>query len=316
MQSIFEYFSNKSNVTVIEDDVIEQFKNLTVLSQRIATGVTTGPVLVVASEINPAIEKAIRTLDQPGVTWFIPGYINNCDAKTISYQWHIWHVCLYNRSMSVDYTNSKPYYFDALLGSRRLHRTFVYNKIQNTLADKCITRYHGIQRSNKPLNDNNHFIWPRTDSIPDLDVMGNPITATTTNVIHNGESVRLSCIVPEDVYNQSAYSVVTETYYDNGYSFFTEKVAKPIMARRLFVVFSGYKYLENLRRLGFQTFGHVIDEGYDQIIDNDERFAQAFEQMSWLCNQDQEIILNKIQSICEHNYNILMSTDWSQNFLS
>jgi hypothetical protein len=124
----------------------------------------------------------------------------------------------------------------------------------------------------------------------------------------------LSQVVPISIYNQTAYSVVAETNYDNHYSFCTEKIVKPILAERLFLVFSGQHYLRNLRSLGFKTFDGIIDETYDIIADNNQRFKLACEQITYLCNCSQEEVLAKIRPITEHNKRVMMETDWSGDF--
>ena len=89
---------------------------------------------------------------------------------------------------------------------------------------------------------------------------------------------------------------------------------KPILARRLFIVFSGQYYLRNLRKLGFQTFDSIIDETYDNIENHDERFRLALEQMHKLIDRSQDLILEKIRPIVEHNYNLMISKDWYEDF--
>jgi hypothetical protein len=121
-------------------------------------------------------------------------------------------------------------------------------------------------------------------------------------------------VIPFSIYNQTAYTVVAETNYDNHYSFYTEKIVKPILAERLFIVFSGQYYLRNLRKLGFKTFDGIIDETYDSIADNDQRFSSACEQMEYLFNQSQEEVLAKIRSVTEHNKQVMLETDWYGNF--
>ena len=112
------------------------------------------------------------------------------------------------------------------------------------------------------------------------------------------------------MFNETAYSIVAETDHDNTLSFFSEKTAKPIIAHRLFVVFSGYKFLHNLRSFGFRTFDCVIDESYDLIIDDNRRYAAAFEQVKKLCTMDQQEVYDLIRPVTEHNYELMMSRDW------
>jgi hypothetical protein len=124
----------------------------------------------------------------------------------------------------------------------------------------------------------------------------------------------LSQIIPLDIYNYSTYSIVAETNYDNHYSFYTEKIVKPILARRLFIVFGGQHYLRNLRQMGFQTFDGIVDETYDTVENSDERFQLALEQMHKLIDQPQDLILEKIWPIVEHNQRVMLETDWYGDF--
>jgi len=83
----------------------------------------------------------------------------------------------------------------------------------------------------------------------------------------------------------------------------------------LFIVFCGYHYLYNLRKLGFKTFDGIIDESYDNIQDTDERFSAALAQMQYLIDQPQEAILEKIRPITEHNKNLMISLCCHTNYL-
>jgi hypothetical protein len=105
---------------------------------------------------------------------------------------------------------------------------------------------------------------------------------------------------------------VCETDHDNTLSFFSEKTAKVLVARRLFVAFTGYRFLHNLRQLGFQTFDGIIDESYDQIKNDADRYTAAFEQVRYLCATPQSQILPKIRSIVDHNHDLIMNRDWTK----
>lgn len=201
----------------------------------------------------------------------------------------------------------KPRYFDALLGLQRTHRDFVYNAIQtDSLQQEILTTY--VKSTNSSFQSK--FLHE-----PDIAPLDRNVTHSAMQVEYQGQTLALSVILPIQIYNQTAYSIVAETHADNRYSFFTEKIFKPLMAQRLFVMFSGWKYLENLRSLGFQTFDNVIDESYDQIFDDQQRWQAAFEQVKRLCNMDQTEVLDKISSRVLHNYNLVMDTKWQKDYL-
>jgi hypothetical protein len=184
-------------------------------------------------------------------------------------------------------------YFDALLGNLRQHRDFIYNTIQSqNLQKQILTTYmnRGYVGGLLIVNDfKTGFEWE-----PDIENFDSTVTKAYDQVQYQGYQLALCAILPIQVYNRTAYSIVAETGLDNQYSFFTEKTAKPMMARRLFVMFSGYKFLQNLRNLGFQTFDNVIDESYDLIYNNNDRWSAAFEQVQRLCKMDQSEVFAKI----------------------
>ena len=79
-------------------------------------------------------------------------------------------------------------------------------------------------------------------------------------------------------------------------------------------MFAGRGYLANLRKLGFKTFHGIIDESYDDEFDAIKRWDRAWEQMCWLADQPQEQVLEQIRPIVEHNFTVMMQTNWASNF--
>jgi hypothetical protein len=246
------------------------------------------------------------------VYWVLPGQVNDReDINSHIIYWGDWfktttflYKQLPNKLAELEPYTTKSRYFDALLGVTKPHRTFVADAVtKNGLQDKFILTYGGNWKDTE-FYAKDYFVWE-----PDCVPVGN-IVGTADWVDYCGVRTGLSRVIPISVFNNTAYSIVAETDYDNTLSFFSEKTAKPLLARRLFIAFTGYKFLHNLRSIGFKTFDTVIDESYDLIVDDTERYTQAFEQVQYLCNQDQQAILKKIQPILEHNYN-LITTDWT-----
>ena len=194
----------------------------------------------------------------------------------------------------------------------RKHRKFIYQKIQDYGVDKFFVRY---QRPGQTLNESlasNNWHWPAGAVV---------IPKTDQNSWYSGNQIQFadmttnaSNILPIDVYNDTCYSIVAETFCQSDFILLSEKTAKPLLAKRLFVMFAGPGYLAHLHRLGFQTFDSVIDESYDLELDNETRWARAFDQVKYLCNQPQEAILQKIQPVLEHNYNLFVGRDWNAEF--
>lgn len=94
--------------------------------------------------------------------------------------------------------------------------------------------------------------------------------------------------VPEH-FNNSYCHLVVETFFDADGSrgcFISEKVFKPMRHGQPFVVFGTPHTLATLRRLGYKTFDEHIDNSYDDVEDNTQRFKLCVEAVKQIKNQD------------------------------
>lgn len=197
---------------------------------------------------------------------------------------------------------AKPFYFDVLYGKLKEHRSFVKNYIQGSGFEKHFLQSKMFSQLDNRINNVDDFNFDEGLFWED-----EVIPSKTSNYYcsYFGADMLSPTVIPCKVYDQSAYSIVCESNYSNDFSFFTEKIAKPIIACRLFIVISGQYYLKNLRRFGFKTFDGIIDESYDLIEDNNLRWTIAMEQAIKLCSMDQQEILDKCVPILLHNYYML-----------
>lgn len=102
------------------------------------------------------------------------------------------------------------------------------------------------------------------------------------------------------------FHVVTETIFYDAKLHLTEKIFKPIVARRPFILVGAPGNLAYLRSYGFQTFGRWIDESYDDIVDPDERLAAIVDQIDILCSLDADELdrmYQGMQEVLDYNFN-------------
>jgi hypothetical protein len=116
-----------------------------------------------------------------------------------------------------------------------------------------------------------------------------------------------SLFVPYKLYNNSWFTIVAETVVAG---LISEKTAKPLMSRRLFVMFGAAGNLKGLQNLGFKTFSTIIDESYDQEPDDQKRWTMAGQQIIFLMQQDPREIYERALPILIHNQNLILNTDW------
>ena len=117
--------------------------------------------------------------------------------------------------------------------------------------------------------------------------------------------------VQYNIYNQSWYSVVCETVAYASHPFFSEKTARPLASKRVFVAFAPQYYLKNLEGLGFKTFNEIIDESYDNEPDHEKRMHMAWKQVELLCASDPLEVYKMAMPIVEHNKKVFFETDWT-----
>ena len=274
-------------------------------------------IIILCSELHQRTIDFIQRYDRPKIVYFICGYLNQQPIHSRVYQWIDWFIIasdFYKHNTHVLDTiisnHPKNKIFDILLGQPKSQRTTIHNYInQHSHNEQVIMTY--MTDYNKTIQQQNQSGWINEDGIEF------PIEEskwTVTAIKYYGVSMTLSSVVPISIYNQTAYSIVAETNYENHYSFFTEKIVKPILAERLFLVFSGQHYLRNLRRLGFKTFDGIIDESYDNVEDTNLRFQLIFKQMEYLFATPQEEVLQQIHNIVQHNKRVMLETDWVGQF--
>ena len=102
-------------------------------------------------------------------------------------------------------------------------------------------------------------------------------------------------------YEDTYFSVVTETVYDYPYSFRTEKIWKPIAIGHPWIAVSGYGYYRDLRNLGFRTFNGIIDESFDLVVDDQSRLNRIVKIVNELCQQDLASFLKECYNVCKYN---------------
>jgi hypothetical protein len=86
-------------------------------------------------------------------------------------------------------------------------------------------------------------------------------------------------------YKEFDIELVAESY-TRGLSFFpTEKTVRPLMAAKPILVQGPVRYLENLRKLGFETYSKVWDESYD-LVEGPARWQAMQELINKIMNMN------------------------------
>jgi hypothetical protein len=83
----------------------------------------------------------------------------------------------------------------------------------------------------------------------------------------------------------------------------TEKTFKPIAMGMPFIIVGTQGSLQYLRSYGFQTFGDLWDESYDNEPDDHLRIEKIAKVLQQLETSDRQAIFESAQAIVQHNWN-------------
>ena len=125
-----------------------------------------------------------------------------------------------------------------------------------------------------------------------------------TSVMHNDHHD-----VNVDLY-QSYCHIVLETHFDADQSqgtFITEKTWKVIKYGQPFVIVGPAGSLQTLRDAGYRVFDHVIDNSYDSIVDNTQRWIAVKKTLTTIQNSDLPHWFDACQSDIRHNQQLFDS---------
>ena len=192
-------------------------------------------------------------------------------------------------------------HWDLLLGESSDNKDMLYEAInQHPVLDKTFLTYFGKD------TDKGHW----------SDDVVRPVkhTAETLGPLANRYNTQIRCsdLIDPEIYNQTHYTAMIETTIHNDFAMFSEKEAKPIVAKRPFIIFGAWRQLEAFRSLGFRTFFEVIDESYDLIEDKTERWNKALDSMLELTDKDPKEVYANLEDVLVHNKNHFENTDWKR----
>ena len=102
-------------------------------------------------------------------------------------------------------------------------------------------------------------------------------------------------------YIDTYFSLVTETVFDYPHSLRSEKIYKPIAMGHPFVAVANQGFYRDLHHAGYQTFGHLIDESFDSIDNNQDRLDRIAQVVKDLCASNMAEFLVASQAITKYN---------------
>ena len=121
----------------------------------------------------------------------------------------------------------------------------------------------------------------------------------------------LSADVNFEDLTSALWHIVTETVYFDSKLHLTEKIFKPIVVKRPFILVAAPGNLAYLKSYGFRTFDRWIDESYDLEEDHYIRIEKITEEIAKLCaTEPADLIMmyKEMQETLEYNFNHFYTT--------
>ena len=189
--------------------------------------------------------------------------------------------------------------FNSLNRAHRNHRTehlyfLAENKLSGLVSGGAWFATDPIDSPVYQTVEYNHYKTVLTANYPKtVDVLD--LVNQVPNLVNNLE-----------IYENSQLTVVTESHFNQtGGLFITEKTFRPLLVGHPFMILGQKGTLAKLRSWGFQTDFDGIDQSYDIIEDDRERFLQFHQALRNWCMQDPEIrrtAIYKWDNIIQHNF--------------
>jgi len=215
----------------------------------------------------------------------------------------------------------KPYRFLFLNGRGRSHRKYLIERFRlSGLLDQAI--WTNLDRTAIPspmrsltLVDNGQDLIATPSPIKLLDAKYElPAYQHNVTVPDNVNYVKSHLFdnhwadgeLVAEPYVDTYFSLVTETVFDYPYSLRCEKTYKPIAQGHPFIMVANQGFYRDLHHRGFRTFGHVVDESFDSIADNQQRIERIASIVEDLCQQDLAKFLAECYNVCKYNQQHLL----------
>jgi hypothetical protein len=204
------------------------------------------------------------------------------------------NIAAVNRSPEIYIKTTKPFKFLFLNGRYRSHRKYLLDHFQDTglLNQSIWTCLDTKMGTIKLLDSKYEYVDYQNTSVTTADrfVKHQLFNNTWGEIYLNAEP-----------YVDTYFSLVTETVFNYPYSFRTEKIWKPVAMGHPWIAVANCGYYRDIHNLGFRTFGHVIDEGFDVIENNANRLQRISQVVEDLCKQDLANFLKECYNVCKYN---------------
>ena len=215
----------------------------------------------------------------------------------------------------------KEFLADALLGGMSKDTCNYRNNIVDELNKKellknCLVSLHARDNTKEERPE---YRSPALNELDNQDFLSKAIQKNRFETMIPAENCGfgqlnyLSQVIPHRVYNATYVSLVAETETEYQGYIMSEKISKPLIAKKPFLIFAAPGYLQALHSIGFKTFSDWWSEEYDTIEDPDKRIQAIVESLESFNNLSTETKINYIKemdTVTRHNKEMCESSNF------
>jgi hypothetical protein len=218
----------------------------------------------------------------------------------------------YSIQQDINYDLKEKYFLMYNRNSDRIHRSYFLNKLyKENLIDKGYISFFENPHFENFVNNSNQYPQLNLEYEDILDIKNNYKNYYPLIIDNNdGEKVAdfHNFLSRKDEYENSYFTIVSETNAESKYCFITEKTTKPIMNLHPFIIMGNPKILSVLKSYGFKTFNKWWDESYDDEMDFKTRTQMILNIVKDLCSKSKEemtSMIKEMESVLIHNKKVL-----------
>jgi hypothetical protein len=204
----------------------------------------------------------------------------------------------------LDYKHkSRPYKFLFTNRKVRPHRRYLIHRLdQEQLLNDSLW-----------CNHDSHSTWGHPDFNVNYTNKNIPVQHLPLGYDIDNHADWVDGIIIKQQFLDAWFTLVSETVFESPASFRTEKFYKPVLAGHPFLICANSGFYRDLHNLGFRSFGHLIDESFDVIINGKDRIDRLISTVKWLCQQDLAEFWNTAREVCLYNQHHALELHNSQH---
>lgn len=231
-----------------------------------------------------------------------------------SSNWDYWLSNTKSYDFDFDYTWAGEKVFGCFYGRPSAPRLGIAAHLYNVHREKSLVRikFDSSTENSRVLYDMQRLYSWHPEAVALVQSLDNLVTYDTYSKGYWSTNNPMNYL-----YKDILIDIVSEPTCKGNTFYPTEKIVRPILFGKPFIVMGSKNYLIYLRQMGFKTFYDFWDEDYDGY-DGKEKYHKILKLIDTISTMTQDQLCdmqNKMQHILDHNRELLLNKKYSKNII-